>query len=335
MTYSLKKMWSVMIVSLLTTTYVAQAEDCYSTVSECSPSGLGDFSVNVDTLIWEAVQDGLTYGAVTDSRETDLKNPKFKWNAGVRVGFGYKLPCQSWDLAFTWTHFNSNAKSNTVVNNPDEVFFPVWGGIPTGGLSGATVSNHWRLHFNTLDADVGHVFCVSECLTLRPHIGLRAAWIHQKNTVSSSGFISTIAMDSDVSMRSKYEGVGLRAGVDSEWCFCGNWGIYGSVDASILAGRSENHITDSSTIFGDIAEFSQTFSSRACRAATDLAIGLRWQDRLFCCNSALLTLQLGWEHHMFFNQNNFRHFVSLFNYGEGERGDLCLQGLVISAKIDF
>ncbi len=331
---SLKKAWPAMIIALLTTTSAVQAEGWCNEAPECrSPCLCGDFSVNVDALIWEAVEEGLCYGAVTDLNETELKNQKFKWNAGVRVGLGYQLPCDCWDVALSWTHFNSKSKRELSLD-PGEFFISTWGELPIGGLSGAAVSDHWKLDFNVLDADLGHVICVNDCLSFRPHVGLRAAWIDQKVHIDATGASGELPFTNEVHMKSDYEGIGLRAGLDSEWSFGCGWGLYGSADASILAGESKSCIRDATTFAGLTTIVSQKYKSRACRAATDLAIGLRWQDR-FCCDSILLTLQVGWEQHLFFNQNNFKHFVSLFNQGQSEKGDLCLQGWVFSAKVDY
>lgn len=81
----------------------------------------------------------------------------------------------------------------------------------------------------------------------------------------------------------------------------------------------------------------------ACRAIVDSALGLRWKQ-CFCDNRIAYMLQIGWEQHLFFNQNRFEDIVRLdvrfpsrsdVKNPQKSRGDLCLQGLVVSSRIDF
>ena len=74
----------------------------------------------------------------------------------------------------------------------------------------------------------------------------------------------------------------------------------------------------------------------------DLAIGFRW-DETWCCDQYRTTLDLGWEHHIWFDQNhrnkNLNNFtngdVSGFGTYSETTGDLGLGGFVLRLRLDL
>ena len=82
----------------------------------------------------------------------------------------------------------------------------------------------------------------------------------------------------------------------------------------------------------------------------DLAIGLRW-ERTWCCDRYRTALDLGWEHHIFFDQNHrwktdglrsgtngsstaLTNWQAYTGYDEAS-GNLGLGGFVFRLNLDF
>lgn len=353
MAYSLRKMWAAMAVSLVAATSFVGADyyDNQYDTSGCCPCGpvrpvvdaCGNWFISADALFWKPCEDGLTYGSrtrvvATDglvASETRVRNVEPQWDVGFRIGLGYDLACDGWDVVLYWTRFETTKHKRhrqdlTVIG---DTFVNAWG-VPSVGE--ALIVPRWKLDLNIFDAELGREFCVSPCVTLRPFVGVRAAWINQRYRIATFTTEDTDVALQAVSLKSNYDGVGLRGGFDTEWKLgdCG-FSIYGQAAASVLIGQQRSQFEEFIPGTTSIAE-RQRDRYCACRAITDGALGLRWRE-FFSCNTIALTIQLGYEHHMFFNQNRFENSIidSDDRNPQIARGDLCTQGITLSAKVDF
>lgn len=320
---------------------------------------LKDFSLYTETLYWTACQDGIPYGTqshiapVTPGSpievRSNVKDPHNQWDWGYRVKLGYSLPCDCWGLSLNWTHFHTRSKAHH--HEDFEVgaafFTPAWGSTAivddTGGPD--LTKSHWRLHLDVLDLELGKTICLSECFSIRPHIGVRGAWVHQSYRIKNFEEISEEEiLIQRVHLKQDFEGAGLRAGLISDWDIGCGFSLYGSAAISALYGefklKSHN--------FLEFADFNswQKDSFCGCRAITDATLGLKWKAH-FCNNRYAVTFILGWEHHLFINQNQFEDLVKLSDssalepsLGETKnvqfhKGDLCLYGLTVGTKFEF
>ncbi|MBA3957847.1 MAG: hypothetical protein H0X51_05580 [Parachlamydiaceae bacterium] len=367
-------------VSLMTTTAVISAAEVvydYSPDNRCCPTQccnpVGDWYFKADALILKACEDGLAYGtAVTTTGPTSasptatinsrVKNVHPKYDVGFRLGFGYMLPCDCWGLAVNWIHFSTHTNShfdrNFAFDNETgtgNYFFPAYGAsvynfVELNGIDATEA--RWKLNLDVIDVELGRPFCVSECITIRPHIGIRAAWIRQTYNIENS--VHVIATDAevvvqDIHLRTNYQGVGLRGGLDTEWDLGCGMSLYGNAALGVLYGNFDVKSREHWIFFpGTTNSFEPEEKDEfcACRAITDAGLGLRWKQN-FCCNTVGLILQVGWEHHYFFGQNQFEDFADIggpvaffpnlgeVKNGQARRGDLCVRGVTISARLDF
>jgi len=330
---------------------------------------LDDFFFTSDVLIFKACEDGLAFGTQTSTAAapfptglTDVnsrvKNVHPKWSVGYRLGINYVNPCNCWVASLFWTHFDTHMHHTffqypSIGGASQSFFTPGYGftGYNSSDLSliGSTYAR-WKLRLNLLDVEFSRLFCITECLTLRPHAGIRAAWMRQSyiisNTVIASSVSSTIQQSR---LKFEYEGAGLRGGLDTEWNLGCGLSLYGNAAVSTLYGVFNVKSQDaySLDVLGtSLFDVEQKDDIYECSAVTDAALGLRWKG-CFCDDTVAVTLNLGWEHHMFFNQNHFEDFVKLSNStalnGPGgevknpqrQRGDLCLKGFTIGANLDY
>lgn len=351
----------------------------YNPCNPCCDSPCGHWMFEVDLLYWTACEGGLTYGSDTEasaigtagtltSFHTKKKHPHQRWDLGWRLGVGFQFPCECWDAFVIWTHFDTDAHAHhdeSVTTN--RWFTPAWNSIPGDGdeagnlLGGNVISDstfpvddaraHWKLDLNLLDLEIGREFCVNSCLSLRPFIGVRGATINDKydikyETISVSGTALVVGPVDRVHLKNEFEGAGVRGGLDTTYDLGCGASIYGGVAASLLYGETEIKTKErlivgtTGDLTSDVLFHEQKDEECGCRAITDAEIGISWRH---CCCDKIILVKFGWEHHFFFNENQFEKFTDFFatdNFATDRmpqdiHGDLSVQGLVLSARIDF
>lgn len=354
MAYSLKNMWAAMAVSLVAATSVNAApfydNQPYGDTLGCCPCGpvrpcvdpCGNWFVDAEFLYWNASEQGLEFttefesGSSSSGLRAKTKSPCNNWGPGVRLGLGYDLPCDGWDVVAYWTYLYTRSTKSTHNNSSNGDDFVVDNFVDGSGNNFGRNHARWILNLNLLDVELGREFCCSPCLTLRPFIAIRAAWIDQRFNIGSHGSSSSSSSSSSSfsggpKLKTRFSGAGLRGGLDSEWKFgwCG-LSLYGEAAASILYGEYRSTFHNRCDCF--------RFETETCGGAAiaDAAIGLRWRE-YFCCDTIALTVDLGYETHYFWNQNRFpnpERGVRDSLVGKN-RGDLTTNGITLAARVAF
>lgn len=327
-----------------------------------------EWFLSSESLIFNTCEDGLPIGTQVDTipstdgiTQVDSRVKSFhpNWDMGFRLGAGFSNPCNCWGAEIFWTNFSThshrhltNQSSFTAEGSPISFFRPAWGNALFFFSSSALndTEARWKLNLNILDLQVGRSFHISECISLRPIVGVRAAWINQSfrmTNISNNPVSGNPIVLQDLHMRSNYEGVGIKSGLESEWELGCGFHIYGSVAGSILYGRFDNKtnnvIRPFNTPESPVFDVPQKEQMCACRGVTDSAIGFCWKHD-FCDNLFTCFIQLGWEHHLFIDQNKFSDGAGrrpdllgpvVGKADQRNRGDLCLQGIVLTTKFEF
>ncbi|NGX36931.1 MAG: hypothetical protein K1000chlam2_00077 [Chlamydiae bacterium] len=349
----------------------------------------GDWMIKVAGFYWNTHQDGMEYAVdnqITNPRvagttitttnpnilqlnrliNAKYKNPDWDWDWGFKVGVGYCTPCDGWDIGVTWTWYQGRANGQIEAEIDDNhTLLPIWSAFASaqGSVLYATdIEHHYKLKLNLVDIELGRNFWTSKYLSLRPHVGLRIASIKQNLELQHKGgswstrTSSPIqdAFNNEVDLDNDFKGVGIRAGLDSTWNFGCGWALYGNMATSIVYGRfnidhdEENRqaIAPHSKI--KVLETEESF--RASRAMLDLGLGIQWSG-MFCACQYGIMISLGWEHHLFFDQNQLWRVNRIGdeastttptlpnNQGENvyfqRRGDLDTQGWTFTVKFSF
>ena len=302
-----------------------------------------DLFVFADLLYWNAHENGLDIAVENDGSGANLsdsmvKSIHGKWNVGFRAGVGYNLPHDGWDLRLTWLRFTDNGRKNIKADD-DEFIFPTRvhpAELSSFSTTASKMKSRWHLRLNQLDLDLGREFFVSKWLTLRPHFGLRTDWVRQNLDTDYKNFtFVTPSNDIDTKLKDRWWGMGLEGGLDTQWGLGCGWSLFGNLSAAILYGF--HHITyDTNREPGDVDFLGLSDRYRVSHPILDLEMGVRW-DNMFSNDRFHLGLQLGWEHHIYFSQNQFPVFTDDVAYGSfvSNQGDLTLQGWTLSARFDF
>jgi hypothetical protein len=296
-----------------------------------------------DFLYWKATENGLTYAVSSNNPDgtlstTHLKlfEPHFRYDYGFKVGAGFNIGHDAWDLYANWTHFYTGAHAHKHAKS-GEGLYPVWA-FPSGPLSGLTVQEaqeHWKLFLSLLDVELGKEYYVGKHLSLRPHLDIRTAWINQdfncEYNRAVSGFVT---FDDRVEMKNDYWGVGPRLGLDSQWWLGAGFSFYGKAAFSLIYGPYSIKQEEKAETLSKKLVFHREM--HIARAITDLGLYFAW-DHMFFDNSYHFGVMGGWEQHLFFEQNQLFRFLDPLFQGSllSNQGDLTLQGWTLSARIDF
>ncbi len=285
----------------------------------CQPEALcGVGFMSFDLLYWIAFESGLDICVpeqVTDTITPDGKvisrfrgkgrEPHFRWDPGFRVGFGYAFP-NRWDIAASWTHFHSHGHFSRYNDN----------------------ESSWNLYFDVIDIIGAYRFDLTNCLTLRPFAGLRAARIDQKISghnfsnfsSSSSSIINEVTLNN--SSKQKFSGIGPLVGLELDWDIGCCFSLYANTSISWLYGNNRIRNSEYEETLDFLYSCRVNKNLHANLAGADVGFGIRWQKCI--CNNTKLLFQLGLEHHRYFDYNRI-----------GGCGDLNLDGVNFSVGIEF
>lgn len=283
------------------------------------------FVMTADFIYWQMKQDSMDYsnnildggvdinqtGTAADVINTFTSNGKvsklnFDYRPGFKVGAGIISDHDNWDLMTQYTWLRQHARGNNSVSHTDVV--PAFSALNgTTFVSENKSRGEWKSHFNNIDLELGRSFFISRRLVLRPHIGLKGAWINQKFNISSGtqgvsidprlvNAIDFIALptsligvsDTENKQSQRFWGVGLRAGLNTSWHFTRDWSIYGNIAASELSCRFKNKVTVKQTAnfpspandveaVTNVYNMSETKSFHIMRPVLEMALGLRYE----------------------------------------------------------
>lgn len=303
-----------------------------------------DFYFFGDFLIMQAQQDGLEYAMVdSDGAGTfplrggnvqgfSSDGHHWDWDLGFRLGFGFYLNHDVWNVDARWTYFNFHEDTPTTVHN-NAVLFPFW--IPAAeGVNATNVaaSAMWKMHFNTLDLSLGKPHHISRYVVFNPFFGIRAAWIDQDFFARYQGQVDT-GLNAEMRAKNDYWGVGVRAGLDTEWWLGSGFNLTGMAAASILYSKFDVSQDLAAAVHG--YQIDDEFYHNTPNF--EIHLGLTWGTN-FNKQRHRFSLGAAYEFHYWWDMNRFRRFTA----GNGtlmndvvSRGDLTMNGVRIRAMFDF
>jgi hypothetical protein len=305
-----------------------------------------------DWLYFKPQEKGLTYalqatatptGDLWTNQNGSFISTNFSWQSGFRVGLGWNTKHDGWDFLLAWTRFYTHEQDSVTTVGTNYVF-PTLADPNLATSPVTSASAYYKLHLNQLELILGREFYVSKALSLKPKVAVIADWISQKFNVdyenpSGVGTQPAGAYD-NINNKNNFWGAGLKAGLNTQWELGWGFSIFGDGAFSLLYGKFD--VSKQGEMFGSI-DGTDTFSSinltdnfYLARYIADLSLGMRW-DYMFSDDRIHFGLQIGWEDHIYFGQNQFlitpnANYIGL---NDNENQDLTLQGVVIGARLDF
>lgn len=317
-----------------------------------------DFYLHVDGLALQAKQDGMEFviqdssapgtpGAtpITHGRVEGFSGNDRDWdfNPGMRVGIGFYLDHDAWNLDFNWTWLNITNYEHANANTANGVVIPQWllgVGTPAAQI-GSRSSACWDADYNTLDIRLGKPYYVSRYLVVNPHFGIRGGWIDQHFSTSYGGTGAATRTihhgDND------FCGIGTRAGIDTDWILGKGWSLFGNVAASMLFGKFK--IDQNLSLPGTVADgFDLRYDYYQNTPNFEMALGISW-GKYFNKKKNHVSLKAAYEFHEWWDQLNMRKFssgsagiadgVSVYANDVVSRGNLTLNGFSLRLQFDI
>lgn len=304
----------------------------------------GQMALRIDYLYWTAKQESLNYTnepsdifTSMDFTSTDLIAPSFDWNSGFRVAAAYALPCSSWVGGLQYTQYSNYAHGHREADDSEGIFptlvfdsaddsFVVF---PEDYVSGA--KSKWNLNTYFLDAVVGYEFCIADCFSIIPTLGVRNAWIDQKVHAEYTGGGLFAAGPCDVSLHSKFYGVGPRIGIKPIVTLGYGFNLYAEAAASFLFSWWDIH---QSEFFLDEEVAAIHKKTTNFRWNGDLIAGVNWTYCADMCSAIkAYTLDVGFDYLYFSQQYEFTHGME-FSLPKKSQF-LMLYGIHVSGGIQF
>jgi len=335
--------------------------------------------MHLDFLYWYAKETDLSYAirvkAQPQTLGSDLllfgikrvENLGTSWDPGVRLGIGCSSRVADFDLGFKWTWMKNTRCDKTSVQ-PFGSAIPNEAGVPfliTPWINQSfqrdsfalydCIKARWQLRYNQFDLELGRKYWTGPCFVIRPFIAIRGAFWDTKfdleTTLSEKGTVSgTFGKD-------KFDndawGVGFDAGFEPTWYLCSCLALYGQFDGALLWGRHKDKKREKifmSTSEGVLQiDYNNQFEEKSSQMTPqiDLGIGIRW-EYTFCDCRYRSTLDVGWEHHILFDQSHriksldgFQESIDSTGSISGFRsyvetnGNIALGGLIIRGRFDF
>jgi hypothetical protein len=313
---------------------------------------------DVTNAEWAFVNQISSVSSVVSGENQELA---FKWNWGFRVGIGYTMEHDDWDtnLYYTWfvNHAANGSTSQTAFTVSDAGAATSLNAnmraTPDTVINGNATT---KLYFQVLDWELGRAFYVSNSISLRPHVGVKAAWI--KLTENENFTATATPRTYSVSNSTRSWEVGPSAGINSNWYFgCANtmgmkgevydrpmWSIFGDVSGALMYGHFKNSHVEVAPLVG-LAGGGLTISNLNRNLMVPVLTGIMGlaYDTCFSCDTMHFGIRVGYELQYWFRQN--QRFSNFNEGGAGAStatprytrttGDLALQGLTIDVRFDF
>ena len=311
-----------------------------------------DFYAHVDGLLLQAKEDGLEFaisesssgGSTAINNGTLLgfsggsSNRDYHYNPGMRVGCGFYLDHDAWQLDFNWTWLNITNRRSVNPGSSSDVLIPLLlipnSDFPNTSGTGQGVSAVWNAHYDTFDIRLSKPYHVSRYLVFNPHFGLRGGWIDQHFS-AHYGNVTSVSSAHDIvtHLENDFWGVGSRIGFDSDWILGKGWTLFANFAGSLLFGKFD--VTESSTyLTSDGYDVEDTHYQNVTNY--ELELGLGW-SQYFSKDRYCFGLRAAYEFHNWSNQNQMRRFFNATSFANDTtaRGDLTLNGFSLRAQFDI
>lgn len=308
---------------------------------------------SVDFIWWKSVIGGTGYaytGSSDGSASTPvgtsvtsgyLKRPDYSFEPGCKLALGTHFHHDGWDVKAEWTFLSGPERENgttAAFGEGGKTIIPITTGADgvVAPISFVHAKSEYKQDFNVIDAELGRNFFVSKYLSLRPHVGLKTAWLHTTMTYTFVPTTSTsdarlFGFDTVLAAYAKRQqhmwGIGLRGGIDSKWYMTKNWAIYGDLAFTTL--WADFHVKSSDMLTEDIAGVYKSsryyYSVQTVIPVIEAGVGLSYIN-WFCDNTYRIEVQAGWEEQVWLDYNYFQ---------QQGFGSLTTQGLTFKVGLTF
>jgi len=318
------------------------------------------WNLNVEPLYWHAKAGGTEY-AYTDKGASELndfiappisgrvKDQEFGWEWGLRVGIGRQFEDDNWDVYLDYTWYEADDSTNVSKDVPSAVLALRISDVAPF----KSAKSHYDLNYNNINLEIGRHYFMSSKVSVRPQIGLKSAWIFDRQNVRYTLSLLPnllVGPGADVKTKDKsvFWGMGPRTGVEVQGYIGDGFSLVGKLAGALLYGyfRASYHqnVDPTASTFGEDFKISIKGNQHLFVPTVQAMLGLIWESYINERRQHL-TLGAGYEVEYFWRANqmlqtddvsnglvsfgNRRFMVS--RYSE----DIMFYGLTLKARLDF
>ena len=307
-----------------------QMMGAYNAPARYDVNGSLDLFLTVSFLYWQAKQQSLDLGYTSFNDPTTTRGPlhemDFDFKPGFKVGLGINMSYDNWDLFLEYLRLHGNHR-RSVTQSDDAVLSTFWRGAAEAA---DTIHGHWKCGIDLLDLIMSRPYYLGTKLTFMPFAGLRSGWLDQKFNVTNdqAGTVAITSTESDSWL------IGPRFGINGSWHLGEGFRIFTNIAASLFYQHFKMNLkyyaADSTVL-----QYNNRDKDTQLTPNVELAVGLAWGMYL-ANNDWHIDLLAGYEFHHFWNQNKMRTlYDAIINNVITTPADLMLQGLTITARLDF
>lgn len=278
-----------------------------------------EWELSAEALLWQAKVGGTQYAYSVAKLSVDtptyplsgtISEMSFPWSWGFRFGLGKEKIHDDCDLYLNYTRFVTSDSEGCRKDLPSGFL-----GL-TGFLTPALVAkSKYKISYQNLDLEIGKAFFLSKYLLLRAFIGLKNAWITQKQNSEYSFDVQSgdlVSFFSELNDRCSFFGIGPRVGACSRWYlgreFCFIFRAAGSVMTSYYKVTDKYHAEETKQLEDSIKEVISDIDLEASKHQLspfiEMLIGISW-NKAFLKDKVVLAISLGYETLYFWRQNQF------------------------------
>lgn len=278
-----------------------------------NPTTFTGFDFSIEWLYWTVQQKSSTFvltpngihqpyppSAYADSIGK-YHSASFDWNSGVRVGLGYTLKRDAWNLEGQYTYYSTHGSDR--VNRPSELTLYLGTTNREVNLSDYGVNSmksHTRFRYEVADLLLARRFLPSSQIILNFFTGATAAWIHENWKVTGTDVVSVSPQVTTITKSNwMFNGGGIRTGLDADWHVGQGISFFNKFSFAALIGHYENMRKTTLVYVPPTVTSNLTPNIRHTNEeetwvvpTTQLEFGINWNYRFPCWS---LNLQAGFE----------------------------------------
>lgn len=293
----------------------------------CDECSKGSLFVHGEYLLLQPRRRALDFAIVDPTNDGkaqgSIESLAWESDSGFRVGGGYRLPADEWEIGAYYTYLHSSNRRLLAA--------------PDGGTLYATLTHpgfvdavdraagFTNLNYDVLDVEIGQHYAVSDSCTLWFSGGGRFAWINQNLNVIYDG---QSAFQSQVSSPVRFDGGGVRIAGEACWKLWKGFGFSTRASGSLLAGDFRTTLVETNNAGASVIS-NVTDRYRKVVPVTELGVGLSWQGET-------VRMRVGYEIIDWFGLVDSPDFVHDFTNKLSHRtSDLSLDGLSVEVEVGF
>ena len=303
----------------------------FSSVLSAPKEGLNQLDFSGKPLVKKQRQIAFLYKNMI--KHGHVQDPELVWDWGLRTGVGWNTVVKNWNLIATYTKFHTKPFASTATS--EGLVMPTWEEVnvkrnePMGDRNLVA----WRLHLDLADLELGKSFEPMEKVSLRPHLGVRAAWIYQKRKKAQVDQDEVSHRKQPLFCSNNCIGLGGRGGVDSLWQVGKGLSLFGDGALSLLAGYY--NIDQKKRPVQKGFQMSDEENGITNGIATaEMSLGMQYERAL--SSRKFFTIRVGYEVNYIFNQTRWMDWFSNAKGAMSDAGSgMSLQGVTLGFRLDF